>query len=103
MNRLNICPSTLKEGYDTYSPSVIRSLFEGRKISHIFAGVSPEDESEEGDIAVKNAGRISQKDLMSILMGSTNRKILPLFSATAKTTVEPIINTTRQVTRNVPG
>lgn len=47
MNRLNLCPSTLEEEYDTYSPSAIRSLFDGRKISHIFAGVSPEDESGE--------------------------------------------------------
>lgn len=65
MNRLNLCPSTLEEGYDTYSPSAIRFLFDGRKISHIFAGVSPEDESGEGDKAIKNAGRISLSGVQS--------------------------------------
>ena len=37
MNKLNICPSTLEEGYDTYSPSAIRSLFDGRKILPLFS------------------------------------------------------------------
>mgnify|MGYP002521337693 FL=1 len=76
MNKLNICPSTLEEGYATYSPSAIRSLFDGRKISHIFAGASPEDESGEGDIAIKNAGRISLSGVQtkfSVVAGDDGR------------------------------
>lgn len=57
MNRLEVCPSTLKEGFDTYSPSAAKALFGGRKVSHIFFGPDPCDESEgEG---VRNIGRIS--------------------------------------------
>ena len=40
MKELNICPSTLQEGYDTYSPVARRLLFNGRAVSSflIFMG-----------------------------------------------------------------
>lgn len=35
METLKICPSTLDEGHDTYSPSARRKLFGGMQVSHI--------------------------------------------------------------------
>lgn len=32
---LKYCPSTLKEGFDTFSPTALRRLFGGKKVSHI--------------------------------------------------------------------
>lgn len=35
MKDLTICPSTLKIGYKTYSPKAIKSIFGGKRVSHI--------------------------------------------------------------------
>ena len=35
MEELNICPSTLAEGFNTYSPMALRLLFDGRVVSHV--------------------------------------------------------------------
>lgn len=34
MIKLNVCPGTLKEGYDTYSPRCIREVFGGSVVGH---------------------------------------------------------------------
>lgn len=59
MKELNICPSTLQEGFNTYSPLARKALFDGREVSHIFAEPSPDTETEEANEAVKSIGRIS--------------------------------------------
>lgn len=59
MKELNICPSTLQEGYSTYSPTAQKVLFNGRAVSHIFSEPSPDTETEEANEAVKSVGRIS--------------------------------------------
>ena len=33
MTKLNVCPSTLQKGYDTYSPAARKALFDGREVS----------------------------------------------------------------------
>lgn len=47
MNELTRCPSTLAEGYNTYSPIALRKLFEGKRISPVLPyqpmAVSEED------------------------------------------------------------
>ena len=35
MEPLNVCPSTLAEGFDTYSPTARKLLFNGKEVSHI--------------------------------------------------------------------
>lgn len=35
MKNINICPGTLISGYDTYSPTCLRKVFDGKKVSHI--------------------------------------------------------------------
>ncbi len=59
MISLNVCPSTLAEGYDTYSPAARKALFDGAAVSHYMDFPSPETDSREAKEAVKNAGRIS--------------------------------------------
>ena len=34
METLNVCPSTLAEGFNTYSPTARKLLFDGREVSH---------------------------------------------------------------------
>ncbi len=35
MIEIEHCPSTLKEGFKTYSPKALKTLFDGKKVSHI--------------------------------------------------------------------
>ena len=41
MIELNVCPSTLAEGFTTYSPTARKTLFDGRAVSHVFRGENP--------------------------------------------------------------
>lgn len=59
MKTLGLCPSLLKEGYRTYSPAAVKDLFDGIQVSHVFPGLSPEDESNKSDESVRNIGRVS--------------------------------------------
>ena len=56
MKKLNVCPSILQKGYDTYSPAARKALFDGREVSHIFAGPSPDADSPEALDAIRNVG-----------------------------------------------
>ena len=76
MLELQICPSTLKEGFSTYSPVAMKVLFDGRLVSHIFPGFSPEVESDTSDVPVKNIGRISlsgAQSKFSVIIGEDNK------------------------------
>ena len=35
MKAINVCPGTLAPGFDTYSPSCLRKVFGGKKVSHV--------------------------------------------------------------------
>lgn len=73
MIQLSVCPSTLAEGSDTYSPSAQKMLFDGAKVSHILHVPSPASDTKEAKEAVENAGRISLSGVQpkfSIVVGS---------------------------------
>lgn len=54
---INNCPSTLASGYSTYSPSAIKKLFDGHRISPILDfGI---EEFGMSDVAVRAMRRIS--------------------------------------------
>ena len=59
MITLHVCPSTLREGFDTYSPQALKTLFRGKPVSHLFAEPSPTSDSGVVDEAVRHIGRIS--------------------------------------------
>ncbi len=76
MRELNVCPSTLHPGHSTYSPAAVKTLFDGKAVSHIFAGGNPEKSEEDGGAAIRNAGRISlsgAQPKFSIVVGEDNK------------------------------
>lgn len=76
MKTLNICPSTLKDGFNTYSPVAVKALFDGVQVSHIFPGLSPEDEAGRSSEPVRNIGRISlsgAQPKFSVIIGEDNK------------------------------
>ena len=59
MNELNVCPSTLAEGYQTYSPAALKQMFDGVLVSHVLSFNSPNNEEAEDGEYVKHVGRVS--------------------------------------------
>ena len=57
MRELNICPSTLQEGFSTYSPTALKQLFDGQPVSHILDFDSPNNESADNEAYVKKKCR----------------------------------------------
>lgn len=53
------CPSTLAEGYETYSPVALKNLFVGKKVSHILPYDSPEKNEEDNEKFIENIEHIS--------------------------------------------
>ena len=59
MEELKYCPSTLKEGFSTYSPEACRKLFGGKQVSHILDFDSPNNNSADSTDYAEHIGRIS--------------------------------------------
>ena len=61
MNLENIkyCPGTLAEGYNTYSPSCLRNVFNNKKVSHILPYDLPYKDEELAEAFRENRKRIS--------------------------------------------
>ncbi|MBL8208148.1 MAG: HipA domain-containing protein [Blastocatellia bacterium] len=56
---IHVCPGTLAEGFSSYSPSCLRNLFGGKKVSHILPFDSPEKSEADAALFAKNRERIS--------------------------------------------
>lgn len=54
-----VCPSTLAEGYTTYSPVALKALFDGKAVSHYVDVPNPSEDSVEAKEAIRNVGRVS--------------------------------------------
>lgn len=67
MIELHVCPSTLAKGYETFSPKALRSLFDGKIVSHIFPELSPLNNSQEAKEAYQQVSRISLSGVQSKL------------------------------------
>ena len=59
METLTVCPSTLAEGFDTYSPTARKLLFDGKVVSHILPFNSPNNENSDTEEYARHVGRIS--------------------------------------------
>lgn len=72
-----VCPSTLQPGYSTFSPRALKTLFGGRKVSHVFSGQNPANSSEDeiGPL-IRQIGRISlsgAQPKFSAVIGEDNK------------------------------
>jgi len=59
MTTLDHCPSTLAEGFQTYSPAALRKLFDGRRVSHIIPYHPIETDETDAAKFMDNRKRIS--------------------------------------------
>ncbi len=56
---IQVCPGTLAEDFSSYSPSCLRNLFDGKKVSHILPFDSPTKDEEDAALFIENRQRIS--------------------------------------------
>lgn len=56
---IEVCPGTLAEGFSTYSPSCLRNLFNGKKVSPILPYDPPQQSEEVTEQFIENRKRIS--------------------------------------------
>lgn len=82
MEKLNVCPSTLAEGYDTFSPTARKLLFDDREVSPVLPFDSPNNEnSTDKEEYARHVGRISLSGVQpkaSLLLNSENQLVRPL-------------------------
>ena len=80
MIALNVCPSTLQDGFDTYSPAARKQLFDGKEISHILDFDSPNNDGADNEAYLKNVGRISLSGVQpkaSLVISAENQLVKP--------------------------
>ena len=81
MKVLSVCPSTLQEGYSTYSPAALRLLFDGQQVSHLLDFDSPNNEGSDREGYLRNVGRISLSGVQpkaSLIVNSLHQLVKPL-------------------------
>ena len=61
MNTLDLkyCPGTLADGFNTYSKTCLKKVFNGKKVSHILPYNPPQDSEEDAEKFIENRKRIS--------------------------------------------
>lgn len=81
MIALNVCPSTLQEGFDTYSPIARKLLFDGREVSPVLSFNSPNNDSSDHMNYLQHVGRISLSGVQpksSLVLDEDNQLVKPL-------------------------
>ncbi|MEX0771420.1 MAG: HipA domain-containing protein [Balneolaceae bacterium] len=56
---IKYCPGTLAEGFDTYSPTCLKRVFNGKKVSHILPYKPPDVSEEDAEKFQQNRKRLS--------------------------------------------
>jgi len=80
MKVLNVCPSTLAEGFNGYSPTARKLLFDGKEVSHILPFDSPNNENADKEAYARHVGRISLSGVQpktSLMLSSEGQLISP--------------------------
>ncbi len=59
MPEIKYCPGTLAEGFDTYSKTCLKKVFNGKKVSHVLPYNPPQVSEEDAEKFLENRKRIS--------------------------------------------
>ncbi len=80
MIEITSCPSTLQEGFTTYSPAARKQLFDGKEVSPILDFDSPNNDGADNEAYLKNVGRISLSGVQpkaSLVVNEEGRLVKP--------------------------
>ena len=80
MKKINVRPSTLAEGFETYSPIARKLLFDGKEVSHVLTFDSPNNENSDAEEYARHVGRISLSGVQpkaSLMLSATEQLVKP--------------------------
>lgn len=100
--QLHICPSTLQEGFSSYSPKALRQVFNGKKVSHILPFASPAQEGADQDRLLENRSHISISGVQVKYSLTLEKNKLVLTDHGGEYILKPIPNNLRH-TSQVPA
>ncbi len=78
LDELKYCPGTLAEGFNTYSPSCLRKLFNGKKVNHVLPYDAPQQNEEVAEQFLENRKRISisgVQEKLSLLLDQSQLRL----------------------------
>jgi serine/threonine-protein kinase HipA len=78
LDELKYCPGTLAEGFTTYSPSCLRSLYKGKKVNHFLPYEQPQQSEEVAEQFMENRKRISISGVQEKLSFRLEKNLLRL-------------------------
>lgn len=78
LDELKYCPATLAEGFNTYSPSCLRNLFNGKKVNHFLQYDQPQQSEEVAELFMENRKRISISGVQEKLSFLLEKNLLRL-------------------------
>ena len=78
LDELKICPGTLAEGYNTYSPICLRNTFNGKKVNHVLTYDPPQQSEEVAKKFIENRKRISISGVQEKLSLILDKNVLRL-------------------------
>ena len=78
IEKLQICPGTLKDGFSTYSPGCRKKVFFNKKVDHILPYKSPDQSEDDNEKFIENRKRISISGVQEKLSLTLNRNKLKL-------------------------
>jgi serine/threonine-protein kinase HipA len=90
LSNIQVCPGTLAEGFNTYSPKCRKELFNGKKVSHILPFPSPRQEGEQKKLFTENKTRISISGVQEKFSLKLEGKILTLTDRGGEYILKPI-------------
>ena len=92
MVEINVCPSTLQEGFVTYSPAARKLLFDGREVSHVLDFDSPNNDGSDKETYLEHVGRISLSGVQpkaSLVVNAENCLVKPQENEQSKYILKP--------------
>jgi len=78
LGELKYCPGTFAEGFNTYSPSCLRNLFNGKKVNHLLPYEQPQQSEEVAEQFMENRKRISISGVQEKLSFLLEKNLLRL-------------------------
>ena len=92
MVEINVCPSTLQDGFTTYSPAACKLLFDGREVSHVLDFDSPNNDGSDKETYLEHVGRISLSGVQpkaSLVVNAENCLVKPQENEQSKYILKP--------------
>jgi serine/threonine-protein kinase HipA len=78
MPEIKYCPGTLAEGFNTYSPTCLRRVFNDKKVSHILTYLPTKESEADAEKFIENRKRISISGVQEKLSFLLEKNILRL-------------------------